>query len=61
MNLLFESRHRSVMGIYLRIIALIYLYGATVLSYSPLDAKYLAKTAQLRTSNFNHIVVQVDK
>ena len=30
MNLLFESRHKSAMGIYLKIIALFYLYGAIV-------------------------------
>ncbi|MDY6902530.1 MAG: DUF6163 family protein [Cyanobacteriota bacterium] len=30
MNSLFESRHKSAMGIYLRIIALFYLYGAIV-------------------------------
>ena len=27
MNLIFESRHKASMGIYLRILALIYLYG----------------------------------
>ncbi|MEO1429873.1 MAG: DUF6163 family protein [Cyanobacteria bacterium J06633_8] len=30
MNLLFESRHQPAMGIYLKIIALFYLYGAIV-------------------------------
>ncbi|AFY55474.1 hypothetical protein Riv7116_2993 [Rivularia sp. PCC 7116] len=30
MNLLFESRHKPSMGIYLKILALFYFYGATV-------------------------------